>query len=96
MDFLLNNDIRDYTELVFAMMPWARELNEPRQDVLINMAMNMGMMRLIGFKRMLNHARNGRYVEAAAEMLDSKWREDVGPDRSNELATQMAEGVYAD
>ena len=95
MDFLLNNDIKDYTELVLNILPWARQLNDARQDVLINMAFNLGTSGLLKFRRMLHHVKGGRYVEAAAEMLDSQWQQQVGP-RAHELATQMAEGVYAD
>lgn len=73
-------------------LPWWRNLNDPRQDVLANMAFNMGLPRLLGFKRSLAAMQTQEWAEAAAEMLDSEWAREVGG-RAIRLAKQMHDGV---
>ena len=93
-ELMLDNDIKFYTEQVEKSLPWAKtDLNEARKSVLVNMAFNMGMVGLLGFKKMLAAARRGDYVSAAAEMVMSDWYQQVGPGRGGELTRQMAEGV---
>lgn len=50
--YLLDNDIRDHTAELIARFPVVDTLDPPRRDVLINMAFNLGIPRLAGFKRM--------------------------------------------
>jgi lysozyme len=75
-------------------LPWWSKLNEARQEALINMCYNLGIRRLMGFKKTLAHMERGDYAEAAAEMLNSKWAQQVG-NRAVRLARQMATGAYA-
>lgn len=72
--------------------PWWHALNDARQDVLVNMAYNMGWPKLSGFKRMIAAAAAGDFNAAAHEMLDSKWAPQVGA-RAARLAQQMKSGV---
>lgn len=74
-------------------LPWWRELSEPRQAVLLNMAYNLGLSRLKGFVKMLYALEEGDWNRAAREMLDSKWAVQV-KGRSAELATQMVTGAW--
>ena len=48
-------------------------MSEGRQLVFANMLFNLGLARFKGFKGMLARAKEGRYSEAADEMVDSKW-----------------------
>ena len=75
-------------------IPFINQLGPTRQDVLINMTYNLGLAGLLKFKKMLAAVKSGQYEKAAEEMLNSKWRSDVG-DRAQELSMQMATGVYA-
>jgi lysozyme len=68
------------------------EMNQARQDVLINMCFNMGPNRLKGFRRMWIALSAGLWDSAANEMLDSKWSRQVG-ERSKRLAKVMRKGV---
>jgi lysozyme len=68
------------------------QLSDVRQEVLINMNFNLGPAKLKGFKRMWVALSAGLYVQAAKEMLDSRWAEQVG-DRSKRLAKAMESGV---
>lgn len=77
-------------------LPWWRDVEpEARRDVLVNMAFNLGVKGLMGFRTTLSFLRNGDYLSAAAHMLDSKWAHQVGR-RAKELADQMEWGLYAD
>ncbi len=72
-------------------IPWWRTLSDNRQRVLLNMVFNVGLTRLLGFKKMLAAVQTGQYERAASEMLDSLWAEQVG-DRAKRLATLMMHG----
>jgi hypothetical protein len=74
-------------------VPWWREMDEARQGVLLNMAFNMGVPRLMGFKKALGAMSIGDYARAGTEMLDSKWAVQVKW-RSAELARQMVLGEW--
>ena len=87
---MINNIVRD----IHNALPWWSKVNGERQDVLINMAYNMGVNGVLEFKQTLKHIMNGNYVLAADEMLDSQWANQVG-DRAKELSEQMRTGKYA-
>ena len=93
VDFLLNNDIEEKTAQVLAALPWASKLSEPRLGVLLNMAFQMGLRGLLGFKRALGSIEDGQYKEAAIYMLDSAWAEQT-PERAKRLAKQMLTGEW--
>lgn len=71
-----NNDI-DYEHLI-----------EQRFYVLTDMVFNMGVSRVLTFKRFLSALSKGQYKTAAKEMLDSKWATQVG-NRAIKLAALM-------
>jgi len=62
-----------------------------RKGVLINMLFNMGLRRVMGFKKMLAALQADNWGEAATQMLDSKWAHQVGP-RAKDLAEKMRRG----
>lgn len=74
-------------------IPWWTTLAPLRQDVLANMAFNLGVSGLLKFHDMLEATRTGDYAQAAAEMLDSKWAGQVGA-RAKRLAKQMLTGEH--
>ena len=66
-------------------------LDRIRQTVIANMTVNMGFRGVIQFKRMWAAIGRKDYAAAAREMLDSKWRRQVG-NRAIELAEIMRSG----
>ncbi len=88
---LLDNDIKIVIRELDANKGFWRELSEDRQRALANMAFNMGMPRLMKFKKMWIAIERGDFKEAAAEMLNSKWAEQVGQ-RAHRLSVMMREG----
>ena len=59
-----------------------------RKSVLIDMMVNLGSTRLRQFKRMHKALEDRNYDQAALEMLDSKWADQVG-NRALTLAAVM-------
>jgi len=68
------------------------DLDAVRQRVVIDMAFNIGVPRLTGFKKMWAAIHCGDYEEAALEMMDSKWARQVGR-RAKRLSLMMKTGV---
>lgn len=91
-DQLLENDVTLAIQECLQVWPWLSKLDDVRAAVIVELAVNMGVPILAGFKRMLAALEKGDYGTAAAELLDSKWRRDVGPHRSSRLAQQLASG----
>ena len=54
------------------------ELDEVRQYVLVDMCFNLGIRKLLGFKKMLLALENKNFVVASAEMKNSLWHKQVG------------------
>lgn len=72
-------------------LPWVAKLDPVRRRVLWNMAYNLGVQRLLGFKNTLEYVRTGQYDKASSGMLASKWAKQVGQ-RAVRLALQMKTG----
>ena len=90
---LLRQDIARARHDVYVNIAFAQLLDDARLDVLINMCFNLGIYRLMGFKKMLTALEQRDYLQASAEMLDSKWARQVGS-RAVELSLQMQTGMY--
>jgi lysozyme len=78
-------------ELRHALYDRIYHLTPARQNVIINMAYNIGIAGLGKFSRMWSAVRDGDYDQAADEMLNSRWARQVG-NRAVELAEQMRRG----
>ena len=90
---MLTTDINEHEAALRRALPWTDALSECRRAVLVNMAINMGLGGLLGFRKMLAALEAGDYVTAAAEMLDSTWATQV-KGRAPRLAEQMATDTW--
>ena len=89
---LLDKDIQTATDELLEYLPWTGELDDwPRKSVLIDMAFNLGIEKLLGFHLTLLAVQDGRYEDAAKWMLGSKWADEVG-NRAKNLARIMRTG----
>jgi lysozyme len=73
------------------LKPKISHLSPARQDVIINMAFNLGFKRLFKFVDMWSAIDKEDYDTAANEMLDSKWAKQV-KGRAIRLAEIMRKG----
>jgi lysozyme len=88
---LLKNDIDRVLAELDRVLPWFRSMTDARMRVLANMSFNLGLPTLLQFKATLGAMQAGRYDDAAAGMMDSKWSRQVGQ-RAVRLAQMMREG----
>jgi len=89
---MLSNDIN---KVVAAMSenPIYVRLDAVRQNVLLDMAFNMGVNALSGFHQMWFRLQQSDYAGAADAMLDSQWAKQVGI-RSARLSQMMRTGQW--
>lgn len=92
-EFILQEDLARAERAVNDAFPWGWKLDDARQFVLVDMAFNMGLAGLKGFKKMLSAVEQGDYPTAAREMLNSKWAGQVGR-RAVELSKIMQTGEW--
>lgn len=93
IDLMLENDIDLVESQLDKHLPWWRQMNDARQNVLLNMGFNMGISKLLGFANTLTFMKGGRYDAAADGMLSSLWAKQVGR-RANRLAMMMKTGEF--
>ena len=85
---------------VATYLPWTDILDPVRRDVFVAMAFNMGIGKasnktgLLGFSRMLTYAKAGDWINAAQELVDSKFGRGVTRSRAARLAKQLITGEY--
>lgn len=89
---LLAEDLADTFAELDRRLAWWRKLDEVRQRVIANMAFNMGVDKLLGFKNTLAAVQRGAYAAAADGMRASLWFTQVGQ-RAVRLAKAMESGV---
>ena len=65
----------------------------PAREALVRMAYQLGVPRLMRFKRMLAAVREGQWRTAYAESLDSKWARSDSPKRAMRVAAGFLEAV---
>ena len=90
---VFERDLAAHVWEVRRKLPWVEKLDAPRQAVLYNMAFNLGVAGLLGFKDTLAFVRAGDFRNAARNMKKSKWAGQVGQ-RAVRLAAQMETGVW--
>jgi len=88
---LLHDDVTKVVKQLDNQLPWWSTLDDVRQNVLVEMAFQLGIAGLLGFKRTLRSIEDGDWHAASAGMLASKWAKQT-PKRAEKLARQMREG----
>ncbi len=89
--FLLKNDILEAKSLCQEAFSFFDELTPVRQEVLIEMAFNLGINGLKKFKKCLTALEKKEYQKAGQEMLHSQWAKQVKT-RAKTLAHLMQKG----
>jgi len=92
-EILLEHDVNRTAKELDDTFEWFAYLSPARADALINICFNIGLPRLLGFKKALYNMEQGFFNRAADEFLDSRWSRQVGS-RSEELAEQIRTGEY--
>lgn len=91
--YLASNDVRTTTGELDKRLPWWRNLSEVRQRAVVNMAFNMGVDGLLGFRKMLAAMQAGNFDRAAQEAIRSDWSKQVKATRANDIARMIQRDV---
>lgn len=89
-EYLLSNDIDYFINELIKRLGYFERLPEMAKIVLLDMAFNLGVNGLLSFTHTLENIEHGRYITASNEMLNSKWKNQVGQ-RAYDLAEMLSE-----
>lgn len=92
-DWLLQRDVERTERALIERLPWVANLDPVRRDALVNMAFQMGVAGLCGWKTTLNLLRSGQWGMAAERMAATLWARQT-PARAKEIIAQMKTGNY--
>jgi lysozyme len=90
--YLLRNDI-SRCEAELDTYPWFRKLDQVRRDACIDLCFNMGLTRLLRFRKMIDGLDRREWDYAADELLDSRYKDQVGK-RATEISEMIRTGKY--
>ena len=85
---LFDQDVAKFVEETKKVFPDLESLPEEVQQVAVNMCFNLGEPRLSQFKKFIAAINEKDYKEAAHQMLDSRWANQVG-ERAKRLAKRI-------
>lgn len=90
-DYLFENDFnRCQADLI--KYKWYTDQPQNIQYALMDMCFNLGIGKLLGFKKMIAALQEKNYTQAAIEALDSKWATQVKT-RAQDVALLIREGL---
>ena len=95
IDYLLQNDIDRVSGELDSEYGWFDDLDDVRQDAMIDISFNLGQTRLRAFKKALAAMDEGDWGEAADQFMDSRWSAQVG-NRAKELTEMIRTGEYSE
>ena len=75
---VFESDVATFVSEAKILFPDLDELPDVAQQVIVNMAFNMGRPRLSKFKNFIAGVNDRDWVRAAEEMMDSRWADQVG------------------
>lgn len=91
LDFMLDNDITDAIRDAQGIFNNFWSFSEPRQMVILSMLFNLGKGGFLKFEKMIRAIKEGQWLLASSEMIDSLWARQVGI-RAFELQEMMSRG----
>jgi len=92
MELMLDEDIEEAIVELKRSVSFFSKMPEQVQEALVNLSFNMGIPRLMQFKKTLAYLRDGDFEAAADELLDSRYAEQVGR-RADEVAEMIRSAV---
>ena len=96
---IFEDDIREAT-IDLQKLDWFRALDPVRQDVIVMLCFNMGLgsweqrTGLLGFHRMIEALKRQDWHQAAFELSNSQWKNQVGKARHDALTDALQTGKW--
>ena len=84
----LEQEILDVDRALSNVLTWYKDTSFVTKTILINMAFNLGVKGLLGFRNTLTFISQKNYEQAARNMTQSLWYKQVGK-RAVELTERM-------
>jgi len=91
---MFGNDVARAEEDCRNRFAWFAGLDPVRQDVIVNLVFNMGIGGVLGFKRMIAAIVAENWTQAAWELSNSAWRQQVGQERHDSLTEALEKGSW--
>lgn len=91
-EVLLHHDVYSAEANAVRAFQWFPSLNDIRQRAITEVIFNVGMTKFLGFRQTIAAVKAGFYRIAAEHLLDSKWKTQVGPTRSERIARYLRDG----
>tara|TARA_B110000285_G_C14600724_1_gene370531 strand:+ start:20 stop:430 length:411 start_codon:yes stop_codon:yes gene_type:complete len=88
MELMLDEDLEEAISELKRSVSFFSKMPQQVQEALVNLSFNMGIPRLMQFKKTLALLREGDFESAADELLDSRYSEQVGR-RALEIADMI-------
>ena len=88
MELMLDEDLEEAISELKRSVSFFTKMPQQVQEALVNLSFNMGIPRLMQFKKTLALLREGDFESAADELLDSRYAEQVGQ-RALEIADMI-------
>ena len=88
MELMLDEDLEEAISELKRSVSFFSKMPQQVQEALVNLSFNMGIPRLMQFKKTLALLREGDFESAADELLDSRYAEQVGQ-RALEIADMI-------
>ena len=93
IDALLDWCIDNVQHELDSALPWWRTMNDARQNALANMAFQLGLDKLLKFKKTLDLLKTGRWDASANEAMDSDWARQC-PNRAKRVTDMIRKGEF--
>lgn len=93
IELMLSNDIKRVTDELDKTFPWFQYLEGARRDAFICIGYNLGINRLLSFKKALKSMSSGDWENSAYHFRDSRWSAQVGH-RATELTQMIQTNKY--
>jgi lysozyme len=90
--FLLESRVARKVEECWRAFPWFQGLDPVRQAVVVQMAYQLGVAGVAGFRKFCAAMARGDWQTAHDEMLDSKWAKQDSPARAQRHAQVILSG----
>jgi len=90
---ILKMRLEHISESLHNELPWLYEVGKTRISALCDMAYQMGITGLLGFKKSLALMESGDYYAASVEFLNSNWARQT-PARAHKITGIISSGEY--
>src|SRR3990167_5727874 len=93
INYLLDNDINQCTRQLESF-EWYIKQDNVRKEVLVELCFNLGLPRLLKFKKTLACISNKDYHQAVHHLIDSHWAKQVQQSRIQSIIYRLVHGEY--